>query len=365
MFKIVKKSNSSLARLGELKTAHGIIKTPFFMPIATQGAVKSLTSRQIEEIGAQIILSNTYHLFLRPGMNVIKKARGLHQFMGWKKPILTDSGGYQVFSLSSQRKVKEQGVEFNSQINGDKFFLTPAKSLEIQGILGSDIMMSFDHCPCWPCSREQAQEAAQRTLNWAQEGKNFHQKKKFSSLLFGIAQGSVYQDLRAENARQLRRIGFDGYAVGGLTLGEPEDKTREAIQSALQEFPVNRPHYLMGAGQPEQIVNFVQMGVDMFDCVVPTRNARHGLLYVRKKRDLTQGDFYQKVHITNAQYKQDFQPLDSKCGCYACQNFSRAYLRHLFLAQEQLGKTLATLHNLFFYLSLMRDLREMIGRGKM
>jgi len=364
MFRVVKKSNKSQARLGSLKTEHGKISTPFFMPIATQASVKGLTSQQIEEMGAQIILSNTYHLFLRPGMGVIKKAQGLHKFMNWQKPILTDSGGYQVFSLSSQAKINNQGVRFSSQINGDKFFLTPAKAIEIQSILGSDIMMSFDHCPSWPCSRAQAQEAMQRTLRWAQQGKDFHQRKKLSSLLFGIAQGSIYQDLRAESARQLRKIGFDGYAIGGLTLGEPHFKTRAAIQSALQEFPESRPHYLMGAGQPEQIVDFVQMGVDMFDCVIPTRNARHGLLYVRRKKSLTQKNFYQKIHITNAQYKQDFRPLDSRCSCYTCQNFSRAYLRHLFLAREQLGKTLATIHNLSFYLNLMRNLRKMIEQGK-
>lgn len=363
MFKIVKKSKLSQARLGKLKTGHGSMRTPFFMPIATQASVKALTPRQIEEMGAQIVLSNTYHLFLRPGLEVIKKAQGLHKFMNWQKPILTDSGGYQVFSLASQAKIDNQGVNFSSQINGDKFFLTPIKAIEIQGVLGSDIVMSFDHCPNWPCSRTEAREAMQRTLQWAQEGKNFHQRKKMSSLLFGIAQGSVYPDLRAESARQLRKIGFDGYAIGGLTLGEPFSETKESIQSALQEFPLDQPHYLMGAGQPEQIVDFVQMGVDMFDCVIPTRNARHGLLYVRRKKELTQ-NFYQKIHITNAQYKQDLQPLDPKCGCYTCQNFSRAYLRHLFLAQEQLGKTLATIHNLFFYLELMRDLRKMIEQEK-
>jgi queuine tRNA-ribosyltransferase len=334
------------------------------MPIATQASVKGLTPRQVEEMGAQVVLANTYHLFLRPGLDVIKKAQGLHKFMNWQKPILTDSGGYQVFSLASRVKINNQGVNFSSEINGDSFFLSPVKAIEIQEILGSDIIMSFDHCPTWPCSRVDAQEAMQRTLRWAQEGKDFYQRKKMSSLLFGIAQGSVYPDLRAENARQLRKIGFDGYAIGGLTLGEPFAETKEAIQSALQEFPVNQSRYLMGAGQPEQIVSFVQMGVDMFDCVIPTRNARHGLLYVRRKKELTQNNFYQKVRITNAQYKQDLQPLDSKCGCYTCQNFSRAYLRHLFLAQEQLGKTLATIHNLFFYLELMRDLRKMIKQEK-
>jgi len=377
MFKLIKKSNLSQARLGKLKTWHGTIKTPFFMPIATQGSVKGLTPIQIKDSGAQIVLSNTYHLFLRPGLSVIKKAGGLHKFMNWPGPILTDSGGYQIFSLSKKRKINDKGVEFQSEIDGKSIFLTPSQAIKIQGILGSDIIMSLDECPSWPCSRAQAQKAVFRTSAWAKLGKQAYQKQKIKKLLFGIAQGSVFKDLRAQSARELVKIGFDGYAVGGLTLGESEKETYQAIQSALQEFPENKPRYLMGAGKPEQIVEAVKMGVDMFDCVIPTRNARHGLLYtytrssmtnptgLSSKAGLSSKNFYQKIHITNAKYKNDFKPLDSNCSCYACQNFSRAYIRHLFMTKEQLGKTLATIHNLAFYLNLMKDIRDMITKDKL
>ncbi len=369
MFKLVKKSNLSQARLGELKTKHGTISTPFFMPIATQATVKGVTMSQVKDLDAQIILSNTYHLFLRPGLDIIKKAKGLHKFMGWKGPILTDSGGYQVFSLSKKRKVTDKGVEFQSEIDGKSVFLSPKNVVEIQNILGSDIMMCLDECIKWPCTKIEAQRAVDRTSTWAKLCKGAYKKQKLDRLLFGIVQGSVYKDLRAKSAKELVRIGFNGYAIGGLTLGEPIKETYEAIQSAVQELPLDKPRYLMGAGLPEQIVESVKLGIDMFDCVIPTRNARHGLLYVRLNKTDPTGqlstNFYQKIHITNAKYKNDFKPLDSNCSCYACQNFSRAYIRHLFMAKEQLGKTLATIHNLAFYLNLMKDIRAMIKEGKL
>ena len=366
MFKLIKKSSLSQARLGELKTKHGVIKTPFFMPIATQGSVKGLTPVQIKDLDAQILLSNTYHLFLRPGLDTIKKAKGLHKFMGWKGPILTDSGGYQVFSLSKKRKVNDKGVEFQSEIDGKSIFLSPAQAIKIQNILGSDIIMCLDECIKWPCSNLEAQKAVDRTSAWAKLCKNAHKKQKLDRLLFGIVQGSVYKDLRAKSAKELVKIGFDGYAIGGLTLGEPTKETYGAIQSAVQELPLNKPRYLMGAGKPEQIIEAVKMGIDMFDCVIPTRNARHGLLYITNPTGWSsKKNFYKKIHITNAKYKNDFKPLDSNCSCYACRNFSRAYIRHLFMAKEQLGKTLATIHNLAFYLNLMQDIRNMIKQAKL
>jgi len=369
MFKLTKKSSLSRARLAELKTKHGVIKTPFFMPIATQATVKGLTISQIKDLGAQILLSNTYHLFLRPGLDVIKKAKGLHNFMGWKGPILTDSGGYQVFSLSKKRKINDKGVKFQSEIDGKSIFLSPAQAIKIQNVLGSDIIMCLDECIKWPCSNLEAQTSVNRTSSWAKLCKDAFKKQNINRLLFGIVQGSVYKDLRAKSAKELVEIGFNGYAIGGLTLGEPIKETYEAIKSAIQELPLNKPRYLMGAGLPEQIVESVKLGVDMFDCVIPTRNARHGLLYTRSSITNPSGwlskDFYKKIHITNAKYKNDFKPLDSNCSCYACQNFSRAYIRHLFMTKEQLGKTLATIHNLSFYLNLMKDIREMIKQDKL
>lgn len=339
------------------------------MPIATQATVKGLTISQIKNLGAQILLSNTYHLFLRPGLNTIKKAKGLHNFMGWKGPILTDSGGYQVFSLSKKRKVSDKGVEFQSEIDGKSIFLSPAQAIKIQNVLGSDIIMCLDECVKWPCTKIETQKAVDRTSAWAKLCKNAHKRQNINRMLFGIVQGSVYKDLRAKSAKELIKIGFNGYAIGGLTLGEPIKETYGAIQSAIQELPLNKPRYLMGAGKPEQIVEAVKMGVDMFDCVIPTRNARHGLLYTRSNKIDPSGrlstNFYKKIHITNAKYKNDFKPLDSNCSCYACQNFSRAYIRHLFMAKEQLGKTLATIHNLAFYLDLMKDIRSMITDSKL
>ncbi|MCH7759314.1 tRNA guanosine(34) transglycosylase Tgt [Patescibacteria group bacterium] len=363
MFKLLKQSIKSKARLGRLKTSHGLIQTPFFMPIATRAAVKGLIPNELKELGAQIILSNTYHLFLRPGMEIIKKARGLHRFMNWPGPILTDSGGYQVFSLSKQRKINNQGVEFRSEIDGQKILLTPEKAINIQHILGSDVIMVLDECIGYPSDYQTAEKAVKRTTDWAQRSKITHRKfKKNNSLLFGIVQGSIYQDLRLKSAQELTQIGFDGYAIGGLTIGEPIKQTYTMIKAVAESLDQNKPRYLMGAGKPDQIIRAVQLGIDMFDCVIPTRNARHGLLYTNLS---FKGKTHKEIHITNAQYKKDFKPLDSNCLCHTCKNFSRAYLRHLFMTHEPLGPKLATIHNLFFYLNLMKDIRKLIKQGKL
>ncbi len=366
MFKVLKKSKKSRARLGVLKTKRGNISTPFFMPVATRGAVKGLDSEDLKKIKASIILANTYHLFLRPGLEVIEKFKGLHKFMNWSGPILTDSGGFQIFSLSQKKKVQDQGVEFQSSLDGQRFFLTPAKAIKIQKSLDTDIMMVLDECPAYTKDYQIAAKAVQRTTLWAQISQQAF-KKQFKSwprpLLFGIVQGSSYPELRKKSARELMALGFDGYALGGLMLGEPIKKTYQMIDLVVKELPRQQPCYLMGAGQPEQIIEAVKRGVDMFDCVIPTRNARHGLLYINLKMKNKTAD-YQKIHLTKAQYKKDLRPLDSNCSCFTCQNYSRAYLRHLFLTNEFLGQRLATIHNLSFYLNLMAHLRESIKKGK-
>ena len=361
MFKVLKKSKKSKARLGRLNTAHGIIQTPFFMPIATRAAIKSLTPKELKELEAQIILSNTYHLFLRPGTEIIKKAKGLHEFMNWSGPILTDSGGYQIFSLARMRKVRNQGVEFRSELDGQRILLTPEKAIKIQQDLGSDIIMVLDECLAYPSSYQKAKQAEQRTSQWAKKCKKQYLKNKKGQLLFGIVQGSVYADLRKKSAQELKKIGFHGYAIGGLLVGEPISKTYQMTKKTVEELPENKPRYLMGAGKPEQIIQAVKLGIDMFDCVIPTRNARHGLLYVKTK---SKTKFYKEVHITNAEYKRNFKPLDKNCLCFTCQNFSQACLRHLFMTNEPLGQRLATIHNLAFYLDLMKNIRESIKTGK-
>jgi len=360
MFKVLIKSKKSKARLGKLGTIHGAIQTPFFMPIATRAAVKGLTTKELKELKIQIILSNTYHLFLRPGTEIIKKAGGLHKFMNWAGPILTDSGGYQVFSLAKIRKIKESGVEFRSEIDGQKIMLTPEQTIKIQQDLGSDIMMILDECLAYPSSYQRSKQAVKRTSQWANKCKIQYLKKRNKQLLFGIVQGSVYVDLRKMSAQELRQIDFHGYAIGGLLVGEPVNKTYQIIEETVKELPVDKPRYLMGAGKPEQIIRAVKLGVDMFDCVIPTRNARHGLLYVKTK---VKKKPYKEIHITNAQYKKDFKPLDKSCLCFTCQNFSKAYLRHLFMTNEPLGQRLATIHNLAFYLGLMKEIRKQIKMG--
>ncbi len=376
MFRLIKKTKKSKARLGQLRTGHGVINTPFFMPIATRAAVKNLSPEELQALGAQIILSNTYHLFLRPGVEIIKKAGGLHKFMHWDGPILTDSGGYQIFSLSRRRKVESQGVKFQSGIDGKKFFLTPEKAVKIQKDLGVDIMMVLDECVPYPCQRQQIEQSVSRTSQWAERCLMAHRKqppKNNHQLLFGIIQGSVEQDLRTKSVKEIVALDFDGYAIGGLTVGEPVKQTYQMIKVVESGLPENKPRYLMGAGKPEQIIEAVKLGIDMFDCVIPTRNARHGLLYINKSRPAgrlvdsllnskSKTRFYQELHITNAKYKNDLAPLETGCQCYTCRNFSRAYLRHLFMTNEPLGQRLATIHNLYFYLQLMKNIREVLTK---
>lgn len=364
MFKILKHSNKSYARLGKLKTKHGVINTPFFMPIATRGAIKSLTADEVKGLGAEIILSNTYHLFLRPGDEIMKKAGGLHKFMKWSEPILTDSGGYQVFSLSKFRKISDQGVEFRSEIDGKKIFLTPEKAIGIQKNLGSDIMMCLDECAGYGADKKKVKEAMERTTEWAGRCKTQSIKYKAKgNLLFGIIQGGVFKDLREKSLEDLTNIGFDGYAVGGLAVGEPTKEMYKILDFLKDKLPQDRPHYLMGVGYPEQIVEAVKRGVDMFDCVIPTRHARHGDLFVWKN-DSLKGKFYDTIAISKSKYANDFQSLDKNCDCYACKNFTRAYLHHLYKTKEMLYHRLTTIHNIKFYLDLMKKIRKKIKLGK-
>lgn len=371
MFKINKFSKKSKARAGELKTSRGIIKTPFFMPIATKAAVKTLDSLDMKSLGAQILLSNTYHLYLRPGMEVIKKAGGLHKFMNWQGPILTDSGGYQVFSLAKIRQISERGVKFRSHIDGSEHLLTPEDSIKIQMILGSDIIMVLDECPAYPCDYDYARESLELTTRWAKRCLDFLEKNRekikinSDQQLFGIAQGSVYKDLRIESARQLKELNFDGYAIGGLAVGEPRREMYKVLDYLVDELPQDKPRYLMGVGKPDEIVEAVRRGIDMFDCVLPTRNARHGTFYIWQNDNLKKKDFYKTVQITNERFKKDFSPLDKKCDCHTCQNFSRTYLNHLFKTGEILGLRLATIHNVKFYLDLMEKIRREIEKGKL
>ncbi|MCK4744823.1 tRNA guanosine(34) transglycosylase Tgt [Candidatus Parcubacteria bacterium] len=374
MFKILKKSKLSQARIGKLKTTNGVINTPFFIPIATRGTVKGLSTADMKNSGAQILLSNTYHLMLRPGEKLMKKYRGLHKFMNWQKPILTDSGGYQVFSLAKHRKITEKGAYFRDPQNGDDYFLSPEKAIDLQLIVGSDIIMVLDECPPYPCSEKYAKKSLELTARWAERSKKYFQKKiknrKNPPLLFAIIQGSVYKDLRQESARQLVKLDFDGYAIGGVAVGEPRDKMKKVLGWALPELPQNKPRYLMGLGKPEEIVMAVKNGIDMFDCVIPTREARHGRLYVRAKSRKSKVEgldskFYKIVNITNSRFKNDLKSLDENCGCELCANYSKAYLHHLFKINDDLAKRLATIHNLKFYLDLMEELRQYIKKGEL
>jgi len=353
MFKLLKQSKHSQARLGELTTPHGKIATPFFMPIATKGSVKALTSDDLKQLNSQIILSNTYHLYLQPGISIFKKFKGLHNFMNWSGPILTDSGGYQVFSLSAKsrdgkslRKISRQGVEFKSFLDGSKHLFTPQKVQHIQDMIGSDIKMVLDVCSPYPCDKQQAQQ------------------DMALSLLFGIIQGSTYQDLRIQSAQYLSQLAFDGLAIGGLAVGESNKKMYTVLEYLIDYLPINKPRYLMGVGKPENIIEAVRRGIDMFDCVIPTREARHGRLYVFTKNSLA-GNFYKIVNINNAKFKNSTKTLDQKCNCELCTNYSLGYLHHLFKAQEPLAIRLATLHNLKFYLDLMQRIRLNIKVGKL
>jgi queuine tRNA-ribosyltransferase len=339
------------ARRGTLELAHGRLETPAFMPVGTYGTVKAMSPAELVEVGAQIVLGNTFHLWLRPGLEVIAAHGGLHRFMGWTRPILTDSGGFQVFSLGALRKVSEEGVAFQSPINGDRLFLTPEVAMDIQRVLDSDIVMVFDECTGYPATRDEAAASMRLSLRWARRSREAHQGNPNG--LFGIVQGGMYEALRDESLAGLVGIGFDGYAVGGVSVGEPKDEMARIVAHTGPRLPPNAPRYLMGVGTPEDIVEAVSAGFDMFDCVLPTRNARNGWLFTRR------GD----VKIKNARHRADTDPLDPECACYTCRHFSRAYLHHLHRANEILGARLNTLHNLHFYLDLMAGLREAIAAG--
>lgn len=382
MFELLSQENKH--RVGLLKTKSGVIHTPFFMPIATKGAVKNVSPEDLREIGAEIVLGNTYHLWLRPGDELIKKAGGLHKFMNWNGPILTDSGGYQVFSLGARAKGKygasgvklsEEGVEFSDPVNGGKHFMSPEKSIDIQLNLGSDMIMVLDECPPFPCSHEDAKKSLELTTRWAQRCfKYFHEKIKENSekyqnggpLLFCIVQGSIYEDLRRESLSQLVNLdfeslggpasGWDGYAIGGVAVGEPRKHLLEILEWVTPFLPGDKPRYLMGLGKPEELVSAVKAGMDMFDCVIPTREGRHGRLFVWKDKEKLEADFYKTINISNEQFKEDFSSIDSNCECYACKNYTKAYLHHLLRTNEPFFLKLASVHNLHFYLELMRIL---------
>jgi len=347
IFRIVKEDSRTKARTGVIRTLHGEVRTPVFMPVGTYGTVKTCSPDELENLGASIILGNAYHLYLRPGHNIVKKAGGLHQFMSWKHSILTDSGGFQVFSLGPNREISEEGTTFKSEIDGSRHFFSPERSVEIQNALGADIIMNFDECTPYPCDYEYAKNSMELTTRWAKRCKSAHRSKQ---LLFGIIQGSIYHDLRRKSAEDLAEMSFDGYAIGGLSVGEEAEIMYNIIGYTTPMMPIDKPRYLMGVGTPENIVEAVSLGIDMFDCVLPTRNARNGSLFT------TEG----MLKIKNAKYKRDFTHLDPNCGCYTCANFTKAYLRHLFIANEILAHRLHTIHNLHFYMSLMRGIRKAI-----
>lgn len=351
-FEVLREEGGS--RTGILRLARGDIHTPAFMPVGTNATVKAMTPEELKEIGAEIILGNTYHLYLRPGRDVIKSVGGLHRFMNWERPLLTDSGGFQVYSLSALRKIEEKGVSFRSHVDGSLHFIGPAEAMEIQDALGSDIAMVFDDCTPYPAAYEYARDSLERTLRWARMCKEYSRVPASPrQALFGIVQGSTYKDLRAMSIEGLLDIGFDGYAVGGLSVGEPKEVMHEMIRFIGPLLPKERPRYLMGIGDLVDILAAVDSGFDMFDCVMPTRNARNGTLFTSEGR----------VSIKRTEYKYDESPLDAACGCYTCRNYSRAYLRHMFLTKEILSMRLNTIHNLHFYLDFFRNMREAIDKG--
>ncbi|MBU1006445.1 MAG: tRNA guanosine(34) transglycosylase Tgt [Candidatus Omnitrophica bacterium] len=378
MFKITHKDKYTDARVGMLETPHGVIETPEFMPVGTQATVKALSNEDLKYCGAQIILGNTYHLYLRPGMDIINNAGGLHKFMSWDKPILTDSGGFQIFSLATLMKVKDEGVEFQSHIDGSKHFLTPEKVIDLQRGLGSDISMVLDECLPYPCPKDKAARSLELTTNWARRSKKEFERlgchceakpkqsqkrdcfasltmtdRNVPALLFGIAQGSSYPDLRKKAAEELVNIGFDGYAIGGLSVGEPKELMYEMMRNSVKYLPQDKPRYTMGIGMPHDFFNAIEMGVDMFDCVVPTRNARNGAAYTNEG----------KLVIRNGKYSKDLLPLSESCDCVVCKNHSRSYIRHLFNTEEILGLRLTSLHNVYFYVNLLKRIRESIKKG--
>jgi queuine tRNA-ribosyltransferase len=341
-------ATSGAARRGRLELSHGVVETPVFMPVGTYGSVKAMAPDELMSLGAQIVLGNTFHLWLRPGLEVIAAHGGLHRFMGWPRPLLTDSGGFQVYSLGPLRKVQESGVAFASPINGDRMFLTPELSIEIQRAFDSDIAMVFDECTPYPATHAEAAQSMELSLRWARRSKTAHAENR--NALFGIVQGGIYDDLRDASTAALVDVGFDGYAIGGLSVGEPKEQMLRVLAHVAPRLPAGGPRYLMGVGTPEDLVEGVRAGIDMFDCVLPTRNARNGWLFTR----------YGDLKIRNARYRTDTSPLDATCGCYACREFTRGYLHHLQRANEILGARLATIHNLHYYLTLMTEIRAAI-----
>lgn len=353
-YELIKTCKQTGARLGRLHTPHGVIETPIFMPVGTQATVKAMTPEELKEIGSQIILSNTYHLYMRPGHDLIERAGGLHKFMNWDKPILTDSGGFQVFSLGPLRKIKEEGVEFRSHLDGSKHFLSPEKATEIQNALGSDIIMAFDECAPYPADRQYVKNSLERTTRWLERCKAAH-KYPEKQALFGIVQGGMYKDLREQSAKEITAIDLPGYAIGGLSVGEPKDMMYEVLDYTVPLLPEDKPRYLMGVGSPDDLLEGVLRGIDMFDCVLPTRIARNGTAMT------SQG----KVVVRNASYAEDFTSLDSECDCYTCKNYTKAYLRHLIKCNEILGARLLTIHNLHFLLKMMENVREAIKEDRL
>lgn len=353
-YELIKTCKQTGARLGRLHTPHGVIETPIFMPVGTQATVKAMTPEELKDIGSQIILSNTYHLYMRPGHDLIERAGGLHKFMNWDKPILTDSGGFQVFSLGPLRKIKEEGVEFRSHLDGSKHFLSPEKATEIQNALGSDIIMAFDECAPYPADRQYVKNSLERTTRWLERCKAAH-KYPERQALFGIVQGGMYKDLREQSAREITAIDLPGYAIGGLSVGEPKEMMYEVLDYTVPLLPEDKPRYLMGVGSPDDLLEGVLRGIDMFDCVLPTRIARNGTAMT------SQG----KVVVRNASYAEDFTSLDPECDCYTCRNYTKAYLRHLIKCNEILGARLLTIHNLHFLLKMMENVREAIREDRL
>lgn len=353
-YELIKTCKQSGARLGKLYTPHGVIETPIFMPVGTQATVKAMTPEELKEINSQIILSNTYHLYMRPGHELVEKAGGLHKFMNWDRPILTDSGGFQVFSLGPLRKITEEGVEFRSHLDGSKHFLSPEKAIEIENALGADIIMAFDECAPYPADRDYVKNSLERTSRWAKRCKDAH-KNPDTQALFGIVQGGMYKDLREQSAKEIMELDFPGYAVGGLSVGEPKPIMYEVLEYTTPLLPKDKPRYLMGVGSPDDLIEGVIRGIDMFDCVLPTRIARNG----------TAMTSHGKVVVRNAKYAEDFSPLDPECSCNTCKNYSRAYIRHLVKADEILGARLITNHNLYFLLKLMENVRKAIMEDRL
>lgn len=347
-------ASDGLARRGRVMLAHGTVETPVFMPVGTYGTVKGMDPAELRDMGARIVLGNTFHLWLRPGTDIIRKHGGLHRFMGWDRPILTDSGGFQVFSLGALRKITEEGVRFASPINGDKLMLTPEESMRIQHDLNSDVVMIFDECTPYPADHATAAESMRLSLRWAQRSRDAHDKLGNANALFAIVQGGMHEDLRDESLAGLQDIGFDGYAIGGLSVGEPKEDMQRILAHTAPRLPQDAPHYLMGVGTPEDIVHAIGYGIDMFDCVMPTRNARNGWLFTR----------YGDIKLKNARYKDDTAPLDASCECHTCTHYTRAYLHHLHRCNEMLGARLNTLHNLHFYQQFTREAREAIELGR-